>query len=200
MPSSIPAPPRRPRSPVEMLARAGAIVAATLAVLVGTFMTAAPASAHDELIGAEPAAQSQVDAPPDELVLTFSGVLLDQPGTTEVVVTDAAGTDLTDGDPVLSGTRLTQPLTPTAQPGAVTVVWRVVSSDGHPVSGQYTFTVGGDADGAPTPAASPTEVPGAPMEGTDMTWLLVVGGIVLVGAGGALVAVLLARSRPPHED
>jgi hypothetical protein len=41
--------------------------------------------------------------------MTFSGVLMDEPGATHVVVTDAAGTDLTDGDPVIDGTRLTQP-------------------------------------------------------------------------------------------
>lgn len=183
------------------------LFAALLAVLSLTI--ASPASAHDELIGASPSVNGQVDALPNEITLTFSGVLIDQPGATQVVVTDAAGTSLTDGDPALDGTRLTQQLAGTAS-GPVTVIWRVVSSDGHPVSGQFTFTVAGAASGA-TPGA--TTAPAAPVATSSPTaaapastdagvpafvWALL--GIVIVAALGGLVAVLVRRARTTPED
>lgn len=169
-----------------------------LGALVGALVVGAatPASAHDELIGADPAAGSQIDALPAELTLTFSGVLLDEPGATEVVVTDAERTDLTSGDPVIDGTRLTQPLEGAAA-GEVTVIWRVVSSDGHPVSDEYTFTVGDGTAIAPTgSAASPTaSAPGEPsMTGTDVTPWLWIGALVAVLAGAAVVLVAVQRS------
>jgi methionine-rich copper-binding protein CopC len=102
-----------------------------LFAVIGIVFAGAPAWAHDELIGADPATGARVDALPAEITMTFSGVLMDEPGATDVVVTDAAGTDLTSGDPVIDGTRLTQQLSGSAA-GEVTVIWRVVSSDGHP--------------------------------------------------------------------
>lgn len=163
-----------------------------------------PAFAHDEVIGSSPAAGSQVEALPAEIELTFSGVLLDEPGATQVVVTDASGASLVAGDPVLDGTRLTQPLEGTAA-GEVTVIWRVVSSDGHPISDEFTFTVGtgGETEGTTAPVApveTATPLPGPPMQATDFTWIWIVLGVVLVGAGGALVAVLVAKARGPRED
>jgi len=164
---------------------------------------AGPAFAHDELIGSTPVAGSQVDELPDEIVLTFSGVLLDESGATQVVVTDASGASLVAGDPVLDGTRLTQPLEGAAS-GEVTVIWRVVSSDGHPVSDEFTFTVAGGGESATDPTAAPiatsTPLPGPPMQAIDLTWIWIVLGVVLVGAGGALVAVLVAKARGPRED
>lgn len=172
--------------------RIRATVALALALVLTAF--AAPAFAHDELIGSTPAAGSAVDALPNEVALTFSGVLLDETGTTDVVVKDAAGTDLAAGDPVLDGTRLTQPLTGDAS-GLVTVIWRVVSSDGHPVSGEFSFTVG---DGATVPTATGLPLPDPQAPPSGPIWIVL--GIVVVGLGGALVAVLVARTRRPRED
>ena len=181
--------------------RVSAVLIGLFAV-IGIVFAGAPAWAHDELIGSSPAAGSEVDALPTEITLTFSGVLLDEAGATQIVVTDASGADITGGDPVLDGTKVTQPLAATPAPGVVTVVWRVVSSDGHPVSDQFTFTVG--AGGAATSTATFTPLPGPDnrdigVQG-DFTWLWIVPGVVLVGAAGALVAVLMAKARGPRED
>ena len=106
-----------------------------------------------------------------------------------------AATALAAGDPVLDGTRLTQPLAGSAS-GTVTVLWRVVSSDGHPVSGELSFTVG---DGSVAPNGTQTPLPGPPMEAIDMTWIWWVLGAVVV-AGGILLVILLTRKRPSRED
>ena len=47
----------------------------------------------------------RVDALPAQLTLTFSGGWSTEQGATEVQVTDAAGTSLVDGDPVVAGQR-----------------------------------------------------------------------------------------------
>lgn len=175
------------------------VLAAAMLAGLALSLVAGPASAHDELVGSDPAAGSQVAELPAEITLTFSGVLIDEPGATEVVVTDAEGTDLTALDPVLDGTRLTQGLVGEAS-GAVTVIYRVVSSDGHPVSDQFTFTVG---DGtAVAPVGTETPLPGAPMEdlgdGIRVVWIII--GVLVVALGGALIAVLVARARRARED
>lgn len=174
---------------------------AALGALVGALLisTASPASAHDELLGTDPAAGATVAALPSEVVLTFSGVLLTGDGATQVVVTDAAGADLTAGDPVVDGVRVTQPLTGDAS-GAVQVAWRVVSSDGHPISGQFVFSVGESASTTPaTTSPTPTApAPAAQAAADDLTAVWVAVGIVVIVGG--LIGLLLARRRPPRED
>lgn len=182
---------------------------ALLALIVGFALTlvASPAFAHDELIGSSPAAGSEVDALPAEITLTFSGVLIDGAGTTQVVVTDASGADITGGDPVLDGTKVTQPLAASAAPGLVTVVWRVVSSDGHPVSDQFTFTVAGGSGASPEASASasspaatssaavaPTGTAPSPTESApaDDAGDGGMSPAVWIGAGVAIFAALIA--------
>ena len=177
--------------------------------MVGFALTlvASPAFAHDELIGSSPAAGSEVDALPAEITLTFSGVLIDGAGTTQIVVTDASGADITGGDPVLDGTKVTQPLAASAAPGLVTVVWRVVSSDGHPVSDQFTFTVAGGSGASPEASASasspaatspaavaPTGTAPSPTESApaDDAGDGGMSPAVWIGAGVAIFAALIA--------
>ena len=182
---------------------------ALLALIVGFALTlvASPAFAHDELVGSSPAAGSEVDALPAEITLTFSGVLIDGAGTTQIVVTDASGADITGGDPVLDGTKVTQPLAASAAPGLVTVVWRVVSSDGHPVSDQFTFTVAGGSGASPEASASasspaatssaavaPTGTAPSPTESApaDDAGDGGMSPAVWIGAGVAIFAALIA--------
>lgn len=172
-----------------------------IAVLAGfaIALVASPAWAHDELVGSDPAAGSQIDELPAEITLTFSAVLMNETGATEVVVTDATGADLTAGDPTLDGTRVIQPVSGDAA-GVVTVIWRVVSSDGHPISDTFSFTVG-DGGAAPAgPSEEATVLPGPDMQDNGMGIVWIVLGIVAVGLGGALVAVLVAKARSPRED
>lgn len=100
------------------------------------------AVAHDELLSSDPADGSTVEAP-EELVLTFSGEIA-QVGA-QLQITGGAGGEVADGDPEVRGTDLVQPLTDVG-PGDYEVVWRVTSSDGHPISGEFTFTVEATAE------------------------------------------------------
>ena len=195
-------------------ARTIAAAAAALMLVAGGMLAAAPASAHDELVSTDPAAGSTVEALHAQLTLTFSGELVTDAGATELQVTDAGGTSLGDGDPEVEGTSVTQALTGAAS-GPITVLWKVVSSDGHPISGQYAFTVTAPATATPTatetpdptasatpgdtPSAAPTETPTVAPEPVDsgsaaLPWII--GGLLLLAAvGGAVGYLLVSRAR-----
>ena len=154
---------------------------------------AAPASAHTELRSASPAKGSTVSSP-TEIVLTFN----DPVRLPQVVVTDAAGDRKVQGAARAVDNKVTQTVSDTLQPGTYTVGWRIVASDGHPLSGTYSFTVEGTAQtGAPAPpsVSAPAPAPAAGSEdggdgGGGAGWLWVGLAAALIAAlagGGALV-------------
>lgn len=122
-------------------------VCAMLAVL--SFSTL-PAFAHDHLLEADPADGTSIEAADFTTVtLTFSGEPLDLGN--QMVVKDADGSVLFEGEPTIEGSKVIAELTATPAAGAATVQWRVASSDGHPISGELTYTVVGNAaDGSET--------------------------------------------------
>ena len=197
-------------------ARVCALVAALLVATAFAVTTSSPAHAHDDLVGSDPASGATVDALPAQLTLTFSAEIADDEGASVVEVTDASGTPLTAGTPTAHDNVLTQPLEGEAS-GTVTVLWKVVSSDGHPISGEFAFTVAGapapteTASPAPSETAVPTATPsasaspsatGAPVD-EDSTfaqvWPWVLGGLLLAGAGGAVIYLLTSRARRENE-
>lgn len=195
----------RPRS----FSRFASAALAAAALALAGLLAAAPASAHDELVGTDPAVDAALERSPEQLTLTFSANISDAPGASVVEVTDATGA-VDVGALVTTDNVLIVPLEGEAS-GAVTVLWKVVSSDGHPISGQYGFTV----TAAPTPTDSPEPTPTAtattpvetaspsatpePVADEDSTfadvWPWVVGGFLLAGAGGAIVYLLVTRAR-----
>ncbi|CAN5576561.1 hypothetical protein BH10ACT5_BH10ACT5_16150 [soil metagenome] len=183
-------------APPHSFRRRHNIVAAVAALLLAAagLLVASPASAHDALVSTDPPAGSALDTLPEQLTLTFSGVLATDPGATELQVTDASGASLAEGVPLVEGTIVTQPLTEQlsgAASGIVTVLWKVVSSDGDPISGQFQFSVA--TAPTPTPTASPT-VTGTPTETpTDTATPTPVESAVPVDSGAASIPwVLLA--------
>ncbi len=144
-----------------------------LAGLAAAATSGAPAaSAHDVLVKTSPADGSTVPRVPDKVVLTF-----DQPALavgTELKITGPSG-DVQQGKPVLVDNTVSQAIAPGSPAGDYTVLWRVTSDDGHPVSGTFTFTAahgsGTTASGPPTPTATPTGTasPTAPTTTTPAT-------------------------------
>lgn len=173
------------------------LVSVAVAV-VAVFAPAAPAFAHDELSSTDPADGTTLDTLPAQLTLTFSGTVSADLGGNQVSVMDAAGTSLADGDPVVADNVMTQPLAGDAT-GAVTVVWRIVSEDGHPISGQFSFTVADAASGSPTrqptPAASPAATPAAAQQASPVPWIVL--GAALIAALAGVVYLLVSRGRRP---
>jgi methionine-rich copper-binding protein CopC len=184
-------------------------IALAAALLTAFLVLFAPlsASAHDALVASSPEADGTVETLPSELTLTFSNKLIDGDGATEVVVTDAAGTLVSDGPATVNGAVVTQPLAAEADAGVYRAVWKIVSSDGHPTSGEFSFTVATSTrTGSASPSADPTETASvppatstpttapasdAPAEGDGVgIWLLaIIGALIVV----AVIVVLLSR-------
>jgi len=180
---------------------AAALTVAAAAVLA----SAAPASAHDALVSSSPAADSTLTAAPAEVVLTFSNDLLafDENGGTALTVVDASGDDWVDGEPAVSADTVTVPLGEGMPNGAYTVTWQVVSSDGHPTSGEFAFSLAApEASATPTAETAETAEPEKPAKtaepaaAADATpWPLLIGAGAVLLAAIIVIAVVAARRR-----
>lgn len=120
----------------------------------------APAFAHDQLIATVPQDGAALTDGPTEVTLTFSDDVLTV--GTEVIVADGDGRHWVAGTPEANGADVTVPLTEALPEGGYEVRWRVVSGDGHPISGRLTFTVGdaqplGDLPAVVTETDAPTD-------------------------------------------
>ncbi|CND45241.1 copper resistance protein CopC [Mycobacterium tuberculosis] len=167
------------------------LAAGALAVGTVLALTAAPASAHTSLTSANPAKDATVPAP-SEIVLTYA----DPVRLPRVVLMDAAKKQYQSGSAQAVDNKVTQPVNGTLPNGKYTVGWRVVSSDGHPVEGTYTFTVTGSSATAAQPAAptsSAAAATSAEKSSGSSGWLWI-GLIVLVIALAAGAVAWLRRS------
>lgn len=130
----------------------------TLLALAGLVLGAAPASAHAELVSSTPKDGASVATLPATVELTFSEAV----GSVGayVAVTDPAGDEVGVGEPdVVDGT-VTLKTTGAGPAGDYTLAYRVVSADGHPVSGDVGFTVETASDADPGPDADAGTDPG----------------------------------------
>lgn len=142
-----------------------AALAAAPALAAGSMLAVAPtAAAHDVLVSSSPADGATVTEPVGTVELVFNNPI---PGEfVQVAVLGADDISYEDGAPEVVGGTVTQSVTDLPD-GAYTVSYRVVSSDGHPISGTISFTVaaagGAPASGSASPPGSgPTETAPAP--------------------------------------
>jgi methionine-rich copper-binding protein CopC len=138
---------------LALLAAAGGLLA-TVSVLG----LATPAQAHNYLVDSTPEVGGTLTELPESFSITTNEALLDLGGEGAgfaLEVIDADGLYYGDGCVTVSGTTMT--VTPAiGAPGDYTVVWQVVSADGHTVSDEFPFVW------APTDASVATEGSAAP--------------------------------------
>ncbi|ROO90418.1 methionine-rich copper-binding protein CopC [Actinocorallia herbida] len=159
---------------IGVISRASAAVALAAAAVAGPVALAAPASAHTSLTGTAPEDGSVVPAP-KSVVLTFADAVI----LPQAVLTDAAGKEF-GGKPASKGKKVTVPVRKTLQPGLHHVSWRAVSPDGHPIEGEFSFTVEGGATQAAASSARQEEEGSGP-------WTWIVLGVLALGlVGGGL--------------
>ncbi|GMA32960.1 copper resistance protein CopC [Litorihabitans aurantiacus] len=145
-----------------MRSATAAAVAALTAALALVALASPPAQAHDQLVASSPADGAHLDAAPTEIRLSFSGEPLEL-GTKAMVTTAqdpardlALGTSVDGRDVVTEVADLPD--------GHYDVRWRVISSDGHPISGLIPFSVG---DAGQRPATAGTTAPEVGADGPD---------------------------------
>ena len=138
---------------------------------------------HAALLGSEPADGASLAQPPDRLVLRFDETVtpldlrLAGPGGV-TVLSHGTGQD---------STTIGAPMPPRLPPGTYLASFRIISADGHPVSGAIAFGIG----------MAPERTVGAPTEGTIWTGAAEILRLALylgfmLGAGGALFRAAVA--------
>ncbi|MDX6440735.1 MAG: copper transport protein [Gaiellaceae bacterium] len=174
--------------------RAAVVGLATAAALA----LPAAALAHAALLRTTPSASVTVNAPPEQVALVYSEAV--EPRFAIVSVTDAGAQPQTVGPPHRSAANpdeLDVPLKHLRR-GWYLVVWRVISVDGHPVRGAFTFAVGPNAGPAPQfkipslseTAATPTLV--------TARWIVFLSLMTAIGLFVLRVTVVRPLRGPPR--
>jgi copper transport protein len=174
---------------VSSRARAAALTAALAAALA----LPAAAFAHAALVRTVPEASRTLNTAPQELRLVYTEPV--DARFSIVSVTDAAGRQLTAGRPATGPNAATLVTRLQRLPqGWYLVFWRVISADGHPVRGAFTFAVG------PNPGPAPEFVIPKLSETATTPSLLIARWIVyialLAAVGLFVLRALLARGLP----
>lgn len=174
--------------PARATSRAAAVVlAAALALLLG----AGPAFAHAQLEGSDPADGATLPTGPSRVTLHFSDSM--QAGFNTLTVVGPDRLAYQEGDVAVAADSVSVAVKPLGPAGRYEIGYRVVSDDGHPVSGSvsFTLTTPGPGTGAPVATSAPAAAGDSGSGGTPL-WPWIVGGVVVVAAGVA-VALRLGR-------
>ncbi len=135
-----------------------ALAATTATVFVLSVAMAPTTSAHADLQVSTPADGESLEIAPEEIRLTFSEELFEE--LVEISILDAAG-DLYSTIEVEQtpppGTDVIFPWPTQAPPGDYSIAYRVVSADGHPVTGTISFSYAATAAEPSTPEPSPSD-------------------------------------------
>jgi hypothetical protein len=176
------------------------VVAAVLLAAASVLGIAAPASAHNYLVSSTPAAGETLTKLPARFVITTNEGLLDLSGHGAgfaFQIKDAAGLYYGTGCVKVTGPSMSIAHAIGA-PGKYTVIWQIVSADGHIVSNEYAFTWAPSAPvtsakGFATPqncgGKSGGAAPKDPNLGTDTTTKPSANLGLVLGIGGGIVAL-----------
>ncbi|MGV9374810.1 copper resistance CopC family protein [Nonomuraea sp. NPDC003707] len=162
------------------------------------------AQAHNVLLSSDPKDGATLPAAPARVTLVFDQAV--RQGYAQVGVTGPDGSSWADGSAEVAAERVSVRVKPLPSGGAYTVGYRILSADGHPVTGKITFTLaagagtggparntGQGATGQAPQDASAQAAEAAANGGAGMAVVWIVGALLLLAAG---TAVALRRPRP----
>ena len=137
-----------------------------------------PASAHTSLVSSLPESGAVLNEVPSEVRLKFNEdlLLVDTKNPNRIEVINGIG-QVVSGMTMVDGTEIYTPLDLSFEPsGEYTVKYRVVSADGHPIEGEYQFTVA-------SPEVISAPVVDEPEDGSNLLVRLAQTLLVLAGIG-----------------
>ncbi|MEV0583605.1 copper resistance CopC family protein [Nonomuraea sp. NPDC050310] len=115
--------------------------------------------AHDVLVGSDPTDGARLSQGPRAVTLVFNTTV--RQGYAHVIVTGPGGTAWAEGAPTVRAERVSVKLRELGAAGEYVVGYRILSSDGHPVSGKISFTLTEPGPAATTPAPASTSASAA---------------------------------------
>lgn len=173
------------------MTRGGAVVCAAAAA--GALALALPGAAwgHAALLRTSPSASGTVNGSPAAVRLTYSEAV--EPKFALVSVTDADGHQVTGGPASRSKSNPDQLVVPVQRlaRGWYLVFWRVISVDGHPVRGAFTFAVGPNPGPAPQFAIPSLRETAATPGLLTLRWLAFL--TVMAGVGLLIFRLVIVR-------
>lgn len=149
-------------------------------VTVSLVFLGAPAFAHSQIIGSNPKNGAHLDALPSTVEVKFNEELK-EPAFIAVV---APNGDVLKTETTIEGNVARASVESSEQTGEFALNYRVVSADGHPITGSVTFSVEG---ASPTALPSPSAISDQPVTevGMGIGWLiLVIAAIIAVVVSG----------------
>jgi len=117
----------------------------TILISVFALALAVPtAVSHTSFVSSNPAAGSVVMQWPEQISIEFDEDLISigEEKANFIVVNNSVGDQVSNNDENIDTNIVTVSLSPNQVEGPVLVFYRVVSADGHPVEGEFTFTYG----------------------------------------------------------
>lgn len=166
--------------------RTAAAIGITALAVIG--LSASPAIAHSKVVSTSPVDGSVLDAPPSVVSFTFDEALL--PGTDTISINDDAGNVIASGAATVDGDTISMAWPADTTAGVFQVAYRVVSGDGHPVSGAIAVTITGTAASSAVSSAPATATPDtAPVTNEPRG---IAGSLVVIIAIAVLVLVVVA--------
>lgn len=167
-------------------------------------ISAGTAQAHSALVGSTPSADAVLDTAPSSVELVFNQEI--QTSFANVTVSAADGTQVgAGGEPSVQGERVSLVTTGQMSSGTYTVGYRVISEDGHPITGSYSFTLNAAKNNAaPLPGGATPPATVAPSaatadadsdDGSPPLLLPILGGAVAILFVIGMVIVLRGDKR-----
>ncbi|GAA3619803.1 hypothetical protein C8D88_101764 [Lentzea atacamensis] len=145
--------------------------------------TAAPAAAHNSLISSDPKDKTSLEVGPSTVTLTFDQEVQGGQGINTISVVDANGGHYeVEGDPTIKDNAVSAKVNALGKAGQYKIGYRILSADGHPVSGELTFTLTKDGTGTPRQVDANATPDSGSGDGLPI-WVWIVGAVVLLGGG-----------------
>lgn len=186
----------------------GCLLIAVFAAMAIHWVPSGPAAAHDQLISSTPTASEELDASPDEVTLEYSAEVMTMGA--ELRLTDSAGKQYSVDEAKFEGTRVVAGISEDLPDAAYSLAWRVVSSDGHPISGVVPFTVGdapkASAEDTSAESSAPSQSAQPASEGADnapsfLSWVRpVLVAVIGMGLAFGIFAFVTRTRKQRHND
>jgi methionine-rich copper-binding protein CopC len=154
----------------------------TMAALVGLcLILSSPTSfSHGQIVTSYPLMDSVSSPTPSQVWIEFDGELqlIEGEVVNTLKVTDSTGLVVSSEEAVIEGAKISTQISDQSVGGVFTVQYRIVSEDGHPVEGSYTFEASPGFEA--TEMIEPTTTATASDNQTDLSIGAIVMAVFLV--------------------